>query len=739
VAQQKKPSTTTINSIYKIIPISILGVITALFYYPSIYYPFQFDDAASITKYFHVRNSSLSQLMFKGSRWISYWLNTIHYKIGKFNPVSYRTFNIFIHILCGVVIFFLLQNLLSNLKKESFFKANSLFIAFTTSMLFLLHPVQTQTISYIIQGQLEGLATLFIATICLAVVKFVQVKDYFIKGLFLSAVFVIAIFSTGSKEIAILSPIILFLMDWFFLSQGSWSLLKKRLPLYITLQLILVTLYAKFLGASFFCGALTMNGTTHNNIGNVINNHFHEPITAIPYFISEFKVILHYIWIFFWPFNISVEYDWKMVNGFFSPDCLLPFLVLVGIFYLTYRIYRKNRINPVLFGIAWFFIGISPRTTVIPSSELVSDYKTYLSSIGILFIIAIGIVKLLTVYINTKQKCPDILKKTNGIMGVLLILAVPLGIATYNRNLVWSDQVEFWKNIIKNAPGKTRAYNNYGVQVCERGRFKEGIPHFKKAIKMDPFYPDPHNNISICYSALGQKELAIRHLKESIKINPRAPEPYNNLASFLIDKNEYKRAEKALWAALKIRPHYGKAYYNLGRINFKQNNFEEAYTYLKKGCTTGDFDNELGYAAFGMICLKLKRLDEALWAYNKTLECVSTHNEALINIGNIYIMKNEGNKSIPFFEKAYQLRPGIIKNLSNLAEVYFKTKNYARALTLYDKFCSLSNNVQVFLRKAECLAMLGRKQECKAILQQIKKAPINKNILTRIQQIEQKM
>ena len=81
---------TSVPFVYLCITPFILSLLAAIFYKSSLNYAFQFDDLANITKLYSIRNSTFSQLFFQSSRWISYWLNTIHYKIGKFNPEKVR-------------------------------------------------------------------------------------------------------------------------------------------------------------------------------------------------------------------------------------------------------------------------------------------------------------------------------------------------------------------------------------------------------------------------------------------------------------------------------------------------------------------------------------------------------------------------------------------------------------------------------------------------------------------------
>ena len=104
---------------FYIIPPAFLATLTAFFYKSSLHYAFQFDDVANITKHFSIRHHTLGSLFLKSTRWISYWLNSIHYSIGQFDPFSYRVGNVIIHITNGLLIFFILFLALKNLKQKN--------------------------------------------------------------------------------------------------------------------------------------------------------------------------------------------------------------------------------------------------------------------------------------------------------------------------------------------------------------------------------------------------------------------------------------------------------------------------------------------------------------------------------------------------------------------------------------------------------------------------------------------
>lgn len=713
----------SIPFIYLYIPPCILSILAALFYKASLSYSFQFDDLANITKLYSIRNSTFSQLFFQSSRWISYWLNTIHYKIGKFNPFSYRLFNVMSHTLTSVIIFYLFYWALSGLKRKTFFSDNAFLISFCSAILFLLHPVQTQTVSYVIQGQLEGLAGFFIVSIAFLFLLASRATNFFLKTFLMALIFLLAILSCGTKEIAIMSPFLLFVFDWFFIAQGSTASIKSRWLFYCLYTATIFGIYLYFLKPSFFINLFGFKLEARNNIGNILTEKVSDKILPFHFFISQFKVILHYLFIFIWPFNISVEYDWKLVKGFFALDCFLPFVILCFMIGIIIKALRSNRSNLSVFGIIWFLVSIAPRSSFIPSSELLTDYKTYTGSIGIAFMLALGVVKLYR-FLVAHAKSYQILKYKKEVDCIILLLfALPLGLLTYQRNKVWSSGENFWANIIENAPGKARAYNNYAVALSEKGLYKESIPYYKKAIEMDGTYPDPLNNLAVAFSFVGDLDKAIEALRRSIMIQPMYPEAYNNLASFLITKKEYDQAEKALHYALQLRPYYGKAYFNLGKVHLFRDEQEKAFECFKNACTKADLDNETGFQLYAHMAMKLKKYSDAAFAYNKMVELQPTK-ENIFNCAHALHLNDNFEQAIVVYKKLLNAYPQERNAWYNLGESYLKVNNPQQALDAFQQAKALGHTLpNLPLRMAYCHKLLNNISQTKEILYEVLKQP----------------
>ena len=257
------------------------------------------------------------------------------------------------------------------------------------------------------------------------------------------------------------------------------------------------------------------------------------------------------------PIGLSVEYDWKMSPSFFSNDSFFPFLILLGL--LTIALYvtiKKQKFSYIGFGLLWFFIAIAPRSTLIPSPELICDYKAYLASAGWLFLIAIGIVAIVNFAIARIKNLPKSFKSPVINFAVLSLLMIPIGFSAQIRNTVWSTTVTFWEDIVEKAPAKARGHNNLGVALSEKNRHSEAIPHYLEAIKLDRYYSDPYSNLAVAYSVNGYPDKAIAALKQAIRIFPHYPEAYNNLGTLMIKKKNYVAAEKILHTALRLRSYY---------------------------------------------------------------------------------------------------------------------------------------------------------------------------------------
>lgn len=690
-----------------------LVVITILFYYPSLNYAFEFDDYANIVKYFNSRSNSLATLFLQRSRWISYWLNACYFDLlpqgAKYTPFLYRVGNVAFHCITGVLVFACVRLLCLLATKNKFLQQYGVALAALTAGLFLLHPVATQTVSYVIQGQLEGLAGLFCFALLACFLVYTYAESRCVKAILLTMLYGIAILACGTKEIVIVSPVLIMLVDWFFVAQGDWQLFKSRLWLHGSLLVLILGLYTFLLKPAYFLNIIGLKNELVNNIGNTLTESREQRITPYLFCISQFWVILHYMWIFVWPFSMSVDYDWKLATSFWQIDVLLPLVLLLGIAWWLYKRLKRNKLDVVSFCWLWFFVAVLPRSSIIPSTELLADYKTYIAGFGLFLLFAVGLVRLIEKYF--KQHVVGFLL---FFMSVILLAA---GVFSYQRNIVWRSPEEFWWNIIQNAPTKSRAYNNYGVALCDQKRHDAAIPYFLKSIELDSQYADPLNNIAVSYAVDGKIDLAIGALRRSLMLMPYHPETYNNLATMYIEKGDYKQAEALLFTAIKLRPHYGKAYRNLGLLYEKIKEPEKAWQAFKKCCTQADFDNLEGFRYYAQASLKLKKYEEALAAFEKVLKMQPNAWGVKASIAHIYFATERYEQAEALYRELVRLRPDDAVLLFKLGEVVYAQGRCGEAFDIWQRVREINPTLAVlYPALARCLVKMGERGNARALL-----------------------
>lgn len=695
------------------LPLLIVESITALFYLPSLWYPFQFDDVAHVTKRFAIRYDNPLTRWWYNRRWLGDWINSVNFRMGEFDPLTYRITNVCIHMATGALVYYLVLIMCNSLER-SLAQRYSHFIAFCTTGLFLMHPLQTQAVSYVIQARIEGIASFFILFNILLFVRYTQAKTPTSRILMLALLTVTTVLSCGTKEIFVLTPVLMALVDFAFLSRGSiHSMIKNRGMFYLVYGLFFGALIAWYIfdfrifpaagKAAGFQAGLSDLLSNENNLGNVLTDDPNGRITPINFFISQFRTIAHYFNLIFWPFGMSVEYDWVLVRNFVSSDVLLPLAQLLAIASIAFYSIMRRQLILAGFGLVWFFVVLSPRSSFIPSAELVCDYKSYLAVVGVFMalgvLMAAGIEFIKSTY-NSLEKHTN---SWQAYTAVMVFLFLPVGTATYFRNKVWSSNVLFWEDCAKKAPNKARVHNNFGVALCEDGKYEQAVAHYEKAIALDNFYQDPLSNVAVAYTMLGKYEPAIKALKKAIQLCPKYPEAYNNLASVYIDNKNYEEAEENLKKAIELRSYYGKAYFNMARISEARGDYEGVFANLKKA-TEGDLDTvsdahfKLGQAAF-----KLQKFDEAVSAFAQVIKLEPQSALAWFNYANAQHLSGNYVESIKIYEKLVQQDPKDYRYSNNLAEAYVALKKYDQALPVFEKLTKFEKfSGDVLFRIVEC-------------------------------------
>jgi tetratricopeptide (TPR) repeat protein len=558
----------------------------------------------------------------------SYWLSLQHrpvptytfalnYILHEFEVRGYHIVNIFLHLVNALLIFFLCIKLFGFEQNNIRVKENKILIAAVVSILYLSHPVQTQTVNYIVQ-RMTIMAALFYL---LSVLTYIVARQYHIlqnrsKALiyyfFTLVAFLLAILS---KQTAITIPVSLLIVEAIFIRNNEG---KKANILIYSASIIL---FVGFL-IVVFGGYLPKEN---------------DEISRMEYFSTQLGVVLIYLKTLIYPFSLNFDPHVEIIKNMSGIREMFFFLIHLLIIGISIFFVRKNKF--VTFGILWFYITLSVESTLIPIRDVIFDHRLYLPSFGfVLFIVVVA-------FYYVKVQLKYIL-----LAGALLFSVY--AVYSYNRNKIWRDEMRFWTDVVNQPPVKARPYQFLGIQYMYKGQYYKAIELFDNSIDLAPDRWQEHNNKAIAYIALKKYDDAIEQYGNCINLQPNNPDHYLNRASLLIKMNHLEKGKSDLDEAKLHIDSPNKALYHktLGNYFFAMESYDSAKINFNKAQNLGinnlDMLNKLGLSN-----LRLANFDEALKNFSTIIELDKTYNLAYLNRGEAYFFLKDYDNSIEDFNE----------------------------------------------------------------------------------------
>lgn len=396
-----------------------------LLYAKTFNYSFQFDDSPTIVENYKIKDMSNFAQVLKSQRGLTMATFMINYKLGELNTWGYHFTNTLIHAINAVLAYFVILLSLNFVTRDSNWNKK---VAVFSSILFAVHPIQTQAVTYIVQ-RMEILSSMFYLLCVLLFLLSFKLKD--VKKVYAVFALVVLSFYLGykSKEIIITLPATLLLLDYLIVEKGNIKNLLKRAPLYIVLFAIAIYIISGVVGQGGFNDlSKATSETSGYNVKVVDEFDVNKNITPAPtagfgvksitpkeYFYTQQNVILYYLTLLLIPANQNIDYDFPRSSSFFAkpklnegtvlnipiPPPVVSFLILLSIIgfciYLSIKgIKDKERedkrctLLPAFF-MFWFFIIISPTSSFMPIVDVIFEHRIYLASLGyfVVFVIVL--------------------------------------------------------------------------------------------------------------------------------------------------------------------------------------------------------------------------------------------------------------------------------------------------------------------------------------------------------------
>ena len=418
--------------------IILLGIII---YSNSFSCSFHLDDNRQIVDNVNIQDLSDVKAIWNYSqtRFSAYYSFAINYHYDKLNVWGYHLFNLIIHLINACLVYWLTLLIFSSpaLKDHAILKDKKL-LAFITAILFVSHPLATQSITYIVQRMASMVVMFYLLSLALYIKGRLTRKSDLLKFTLFAGALISAILAMLTKENSFTLPFAIVLVEIFFLQTKKLSINFRDYRVILSLAGFLGFILLVLLNFSF--------SIFKPILPNVANDF--RLVTSLGYLFTQFSVIVKYIQLLFLPINQNLDYDFPISNSFFEIGTITSFFFLLSLVILAILQFKKNRI--ISFGIFWFFLTLSIESSIIPISDLIFEHRTYLPSFGFFLILSPGIY----FFLWNKYKYIAI--------SVFAIIIGTNSFLTYERNKVWKDDLTLWSDVISKSPNKARAYSNRG-------------------------------------------------------------------------------------------------------------------------------------------------------------------------------------------------------------------------------------------------------------------------------------
>jgi protein O-mannosyl-transferase len=618
--------TTDISSIgYQLKSAAILTCMGLLAFWATLYSPFLYDDAHAIVGNPYIQNLSDFQKTVGieniFNRSVLLLTLSANRELGGLDVFGYHLTNIIVHILTGLVWYFLVRELL--LLEVPRHRLNRL--PLVCSFIHLVNPLTVQTVTYI-SSRSTGLATFFYLTSFYIFCRLVRPRKEKLalmsQSLSIVGISGFLFLAVGTKEIAATFPLMAIIYIWLITPVEQRKFLKAKIG-FILLPLLL-----------FFCYRYIDQGTLFSLKTDPVSGETSRYL----YFLSQIKVAVNYYLLkLFLPFNLNFEPDIRLLSGFMDGQLLLAVGILGAGAIVAFR--QKS---PILhFAILWFFITLLPSSSFIPLKQIAIEHRTYLPGLG--FTLALGWV-ILSV------------QSSRMFAGYLLLALIGLNcLLTVNRSLDYRSEVTLWKDTVHKSPNKALVHNNLATAYMEAKMFKEAKAELAMTLQLNPTQSDAYANLGHLHFQRKEWNQAITEYDHAISLGSNKSDTFYFSGLARSNKRAYENAIPFLQKAVNMQPHKAHYHFDLGDAFRQVGSFDEALHEYRQTLAVQP-EHPQAQNNMGVIFWNLKSYDKAEMEFKKALDIQQDLPEIHHNLAALYLKNNHYANAIPHLKQVLKLQ-----------------------------------------------------------------------------------
>lgn len=437
----------------------------------------------------------------------------LNYAISGEAVWSYHALNLLIHAGAGLALFGVARRTLRLDSMPERMRAAADLLALAVAGLWLAHPLQTESVTSIVQRteSLVGLCYL------LTLYAFVRALTPGPAARGWAAASVGAcLLGMAAKEVMVTAPVIVLLYDRTFAAgtfRGAW---RQRGRYYAALGATWL-----LLGWLLFSAGGSRGEAAGFGLG----------VTPWAYALTQCRAVLLYLQLAFWPHPLVFDYGTAVVRN--PAEVWWQILVLAGLVGGTiYALWRHPRVG---FLGAWFFVILSPSSSVVPLvSQTMAEHRMYLSLAAVVVLVVVA---------GFQRFGRPVL------VGALALMPV-CALFTAQRNQVYRSEEALWADTVVKAPNNARARNNLAEVYLNQRRADEALEQALEAVRLRPDHAEAQTNLGIAYALLGRLPEALSACGRAAELRPDYARGRSNFGIVLAQSGRWDEAVTQFEAAL---------------------------------------------------------------------------------------------------------------------------------------------------------------------------------------------
>jgi len=648
--------------------------------------PFIFDGIGSIVRNPHIRRlwpiteamKAPAQSTADGRPVLCLSLG-INYQISELEVWSYHAVNLIIHLAAGLLVFGIVRRSLLTERLRRRFGHASTVLGTICAAIWVVHPLQTQAVTYIIQRAESLMGLFYLSTLYFAIRGFTSPRR---KNWWYAGSVAACAAGMGTKEVMVSAPVMVLLYDRIFVSRSFGQLLKRRWALYLALAVTWAIL-----------AGLTWAAPRSESAGFELKS-----LTPLEYARTQCLVIVRYIRLAFWPRGLVLDYARDTVKSFgeygLQALCILAMLIAT-VAALRYR-------PGWGFLGAWFFLILAPTSSFVPIADPIFEHRMYLPLAAIVLGVVLGTYVLGSGLAGSTRS----LKKIVPVIGYLLAagIVIALGVRTVARNGDYRSRMSIWLKTVEVCPQSCRAHYNLGMALKSERKHHQAILHYNEAIRIHPGYYKAYAQRGRARSAIGQFDEALKDFDMAletcptdamgVKLIPDYIAAYNNRAIAYTQQGLFDRAIDDYSKCIELDPNGPLAYWNRATARYRNGDRDGAIRDLTKVIHLSPKDDK-AYLHRATAYQEKGEYDRSIADLDRVIELRPDYIEAYMEKGRILAGQGKHAQLIEHWRGALKNRgdsPTVLNALAWLLATHedAEYRNGREAVTLAERACELT-------------------------------------------------